>query len=172
MGVDFKSFNNRFSKDEIKKAEQRYKKFEEEHGNNFKEVPSGVYPVTVEKMEVGKSSWGDDQINIVFAITDGDYKGQKLFYNGTFNDNFAHGEEQTARLISELTDSEISVETLLAMQESKTCADDILEIYQALDEQKLSYDLDYQVSVSKKINPNTNKPWTNKFFSIDGVYDA
>ncbi|MST81540.1 DUF669 domain-containing protein [Bilifractor porci] len=170
MGVDFSAFNNRFSKDEIKKAEQRYKKFEEEHGNNYKEVPSGVYAVDVDKMEVGKSSWGAGQINITFVITDGDYKGQKLFYNGTFDDNFAHGEEQTARLIEGLTDCGISKETALLMQESSDVKENILDIYQEIHD-KLSYDLDYDVKTSKKLNPNTNKPYVNKFFSIDAVYD-
>ena len=108
MGVDFKSFNKRFSKDEINKAEQQYKEFEEKHGNNYKEVPSGVYPVSVEKLELGTSSWGEDQVNITFEIIDGDFKGQKLFYNGRFNDNFACGEEQTARLISELTGEDLT----------------------------------------------------------------
>ena len=38
--------------------------------------------------------------------------------------------------------------------------------------ESLTYDLDYDVKVSKKLNPNTNRPYVNKFFSVDEVYDA
>ena len=171
MGVDFKSFNKRFSKDEINKAEQQYKEFEEKHGNNYKEVPSGVYPVSVEKLELGTSSWGEDQVNITFEIIDGDFKGQKLFYNGRFNDNFACGEEQTARLISELTGEDLTKESALLILKSKDCADTLAEIFDMIHE-SLTYDLDYDVKISKKLNPNTNRPYVNKFFSVDEVYDA
>lgn len=172
MGVDFKSFNKRFSKDEINKAEQQYKEFEEKHGNNYKEVPNGVYPVKVEKMEFGETDYGYNKLNITFDITDGDFKGQKIFYNGKLDDkHFDCGEKPTARLISELTGGDITIESALLILKSKDCADTLDEIFDMIRD-SLTYDLNYNKKISEKLNPYTNKPWVNKFFSIDEVYDA
>ena len=61
----------------IKKAMEEQKK----NRGNFREIPSGEYPVIVDKMEIGETSWGDEQITIWFKVTDGDFKNSNIFYN-------------------------------------------------------------------------------------------
>ena len=166
MAVNFKRFKEMVNQDDVKAMEERFK-----NQGNYQELPSGVYPVELDKMEVGQSSWGADQINITFKITEGQHKGQLIFYNGTFDDHFAHGKPQTARLISEMTDGEVDKFIILKELDKGTGCDAFLtDLFQAIADQ-LCFDLDYQVKESNKLNPNTNKPYINKFFSIAEVYE-
>lgn len=166
MAVDFGKFKDMVNQDDVKAMEERFK-----NQGNYQELPSGVYPVELDKMEVGQSSWGADQINITFKITEGQHKGQLIFYNGTFDDHFAHGKPQTARLISEMTDGEVDKFIILKELDKGTGCDAFLtDLFQAIADQ-LCFDLDYQVKESNKLNPNTNKPYINKFFSIAEVYE-
>lgn len=167
--VDFSAFKTKVNKNELDSMEERFKN---QNTGNFPELPSGVYPVELDKMEVGTSQWGADQVNITFKITDGEHKGQLIFYNGTFDDHFAHGKPQTARLISEMTDGEVDKFSILKeLDAGKDAASDFLtDLYQVIAGQ-LSFDLDYDVRTSSKLNPNTNKPYVNKFFSISEVFD-
>lgn len=177
MAVDFSAFNKQFDTDKIAAEEQKYAEFQKEQsekGGNFSEVPSGVYPVELSNMEKRHVTFpsGDetDQISIDFKIIEGKYQNQHIFYNGTFNDNFAHGIDQTARLISELTDKQVTIGTIRLILESEDCEEKILDIYQMLSG-NYNYDLDYKVTKSKKLNPRTNEPYTNKFYSIKEVFD-
>lgn len=167
--VDFSAFKTKVNKNELDSMEERFKN---QNTGNFPELPSGVYPVELDKMEVGTSQWDADQVNITFKITDGEHKGQLIFYNGTFDDHFAHGKPQTARLISEMTDGEVDKFSILKeLDAGKDAASDFLtDLYQAIAGQ-LAFDLDYDVRTSNKLNPNTNKPYVNKFFSISEVFD-
>jgi len=166
MAVNFKRFKEMVNQDDVKAMEERFK-----NQGSYQEIPSGVYPVELDKMEVGQSSWGADQINITFKITEGQHKGQLIFYNGTFDDHFAHGKPQTARLISEMTDGEVDKFIILKELDKGTGCDAFLtDLFQAIADQ-LCFDLDYQVKESNKLNPNTNKPYINKFFSIAEVYE-
>lgn len=167
MAVDFGKFKNMVDQNDLKAMEDRFAS----NGGNFTEIPSGVYPVELDRMEIGKSSWGADQVNITFKITDGSHKGQLIFYNGTLDDHFAHGNPQTARLISEMTDGEVDKFSILKQLDGGTAAASFLtELFQAIADQ-LCFDLDYQVKESTKLNPNTNKPYINKFYSIKEVFE-
>ena len=170
MAVDFSSFKSKVNKSELDAMEERFKG---QNTGNFPELPSGIYPVKLDKMEVGQSSWGTDQVNITFKITDGEHKGQLIFYNGTFDDHFAHGKPQTARLISEMTDGEVDKFSILKELDAgvQEASDFLTDLYQAIAGQ-LVFDLDYKVTESKKLNPNTNKPYINKFYNIAEVFDA
>lgn len=170
MAVDFSAFKESLNEKQIEKMEQDYK---QDQGNgSFPELPSGVYPVVLDKMEVAKSQWGTDQVNITFKIVDGDHKGKLIFYNGTFDTHFAHGYSQTARLLSEMTDGDLDENSILynLTKSVDEAANYITDLYQALAEQ-FEYDLDYTVKESTKLNPNTNKPYINKFYSIVEVFD-
>lgn len=48
---------------------------------NFEPVPDGEYEVEVEKMELKQSKKGDPMLSIWFKIIEGEYEGQRLFYN-------------------------------------------------------------------------------------------
>ena len=145
---------------------------QEQNRKTFREVPEGIYPVVVDKMEVGQNNWGSDQINISFKITDGEYKNSRIFYNGTFDEHFAHGINATAKLLSGMLDKEMEAETIAVIlghgvDEAENFIADAAE-----EVESLAYDLEYEVQESSKINPNTGKPYVNKFYSILEVFDA
>ena len=153
----------------IKKA----MKEQEQNNGQYREVPSGLYPVVIDKMEVGESSWGTDQINITFKITEGEYRNSRIFYNGTFDDNFAHGIYKTAELLASLMDDEDMTTSTIAVildhgvDEAKDFIADAAETCE-----NLGYDLDYEVRLSNKTNPNTGKPYKNTYFTIEEVFDV
>ena len=41
-------------------AVRKAMKEQEKNQGSFREVPTGTYPVVVDKMEVGESNWGND----------------------------------------------------------------------------------------------------------------
>ena len=55
----------------------------EENGGwgRYEEIPDGQYEVEVEVMELVESKKGDPMLKIWFKILDGDYEGQRIFYN-------------------------------------------------------------------------------------------
>ncbi|HDR8152832.1 TPA: DUF669 domain-containing protein [Bacillus cereus] len=50
-------------------------------GGDFEPLPNGQYEVAVEKLELTESKKGDPMLTIWFKIVEGDYEGQRLFYN-------------------------------------------------------------------------------------------
>lgn len=61
---------------------------EAETNGDYPDVPDGKFEISVSNMELGKSkikddgSGGDPMLKIQFEILAGEYKGQKIFYNG------------------------------------------------------------------------------------------
>ncbi|MBR6850953.1 MAG: DUF669 domain-containing protein [Lachnospiraceae bacterium] len=160
------------------KEERAIKKaIEEQRKNNggYREVPSGEYPVVVDKMEVEETAWGDDQISIWFKITDGDFKNSKIFYNGMFNENYSNGVNATAILLKDmLDDKELSAETIAVILNRFDGGMDAIRdfIADAAEEvESLCYDLDYTAKESKKTNPRTGKPYLNKTYEIVNVFE-
>lgn len=153
----------------IKKA----MKEQEQNNGQYREVPSGLYAVVIDKLEVGESSWGTDQINITFKITEGEYRNSRLFYNGTFDDHFTHGIYETAKLLADLIDDEdMNVSTIAVIlghgvDEAREFVADAAEMCD-----NLGYDLDYDIRLSNKTNPNTGKPYKNTYFTIEEVFDV
>lgn len=163
-----------------KKEEKAIQKaMDEQKANkgNFREVPAGEYPVIVDKLEVGETSWGEDQIVIWFKITDGEFKNSNIFYNGMFNDNFSNGINATAILLADMLDDEDLTSAAIAVILSKfddrkgmaAINDFIADVAEEVD--SMAYDLDYSIKQSKKINEKTGKPYINKSYEIIEVYD-
>lgn len=157
----------------IRKAMEEQK----EKQGQFRDVPEGVYSVVVDKMELAETSWGDDQISIWFKITDGDYKGSVIFYNGMFNENFSNGINATAILLADMLDDEDMTSSMIAVIlnkfDKKGGMDQINEFVEDAAEmtENFSYDLDYSIKHSKKINERTGKPYVNKQYQIVEVFD-
>lgn len=175
--IDFSKFKAQFDTDAVKAAEDEYAKQEKQHnanGGNYKDLPSGVYAVELKNLEKKHVTFpsGDkvDQIAIEFRIIDGEHKNQHIFYNGSYDEHFAHGLNTTSRLISEMTGGQLEPGLVRAMLEAGDAEDKLTDLFQMLSGQ-FNYDLDYEVKVSKKINPHNGKPYVNKFFSIEEVYD-
>lgn len=188
MGMMDKWKNQMSKKEEaaINKAIENQKN----NRRNYKEVPEGVYTVRVVLMEVGQSSWGDDQINIRFQIQEGEYKKQIIFYNGAFDSNRPNGTMDTADIIYNLLDKEIPLSDIVFIlqgaepsdsdgnartsRERKKSLDNITEfIADAMENiEGYDYELDYQISYSQKTNPNTGKPYKNKYYTVSPIYDA
>lgn len=150
------------------------KAMEEQKANqaSYREVPSGTYPVVVDTMEVGESTWGESQINISFKITEGEFKNSRIFYNGTFDDHFSHGINATASLIADMLDDDTVTASMIAVilgHGEDEAADFIADAAESVED--FGYDLVYEVKESKKINSRTGKPYVNKYYTIDGVFD-
>lgn len=155
----------------IRKAMEEQKK----NRGNFREVPEGTYQVIVDKLEVGETSWGDDQITLWFKTTDGEYKNSMIFYNGMFNENFNNGINATAVLLADMLDDEDMTSAAIAVilgkykDDMDTVEDFIADAAEVVE--NLAYDLSYEVWESNKTNPNTGKPYVNKSYEIIEVYD-
>ena len=176
MGIMDKWKNKVNKKEEaaIAKAMEEQKK----NSRTFKEIPPGPYMVFVDKMEVGESNWGTMQINLAFEVMEGEYKGQKIFYNGTFDDNFAHGINATAILLADMLEDEDLTSAAIAVvlshaNDSQEKLDEVSELLADISEEleEICFELDYEVRESKKTNPNTGKPYVNKYYSIVGAYE-
>lgn len=57
------------------------KEVEENGGGNFEPIPDGQYEVEVEVMELTTSKAGDPMLKIWFKVLEGEYEGQRIFYN-------------------------------------------------------------------------------------------
>lgn len=156
---------------------------------NYKEVPEGTYVVKVPLMEVGTSNWGDEQVNIRFQIQEGPYKNSIIFYNGAFDNNRPNGTMDTADIIYNLLDKEVPLKDIIFILQGAEPSDNDgnarsrRDIKKGIDNvtdfladameniEGYDYELDYQISYSKKANPNTGKPYKNKSYTVTPVYD-
>lgn len=170
--------SEKYGKKVSKKEEQAIQKAmqeQKESRGRFKEVPAGEYTVVVDKLELGEASWGDPQIVLWFKITDGDYKGNRIFYNGSFDDHFEHGINSTAILLADLLDDEDLTSAQIAVilgkfEDDQTVVTDFLaDAAEAVED--LAYDLDYTITKSKKTN-SKGQPYINKTYEILGVYES
>ena len=156
------------------REEKKIQKAMEEQKNNrgtFKEVPAGEYPVIVDKLEIGETSWGDKQIVLWFKITDGDFKNSRIFYNGTFDDHFSQGINVTAILLADMLDDEelTSAKIAVILRRGADAAEDFIADL-AEEFESMAWDLDYDIKVSKKTN-SKGQPYKNMTYDIIGVYD-
>lgn len=159
-----------------KEAKAIQKAMDEQKANNarFKEVPQGEYSVVMDKLELGETSWGDPQISLWFKITEGEYKNNRIFYNGTFDDHFEHGINSTAILLADLLDDEELTSAQIAVilskfEEDETVVEDFLNDAAEIMED-LAWDLQYTVTESKKLN-SKGKPYINKTYEVLGTYE-
>lgn len=139
---------------------------------SYREVPTGTYVVVVDTMEVGQSTWGDAQINISFKITEGEFRSSRIFYNGTFDEHFAHGINATAELIADMLDDDTVTASMIAVilgHGEEEASDFISDVAESVE--NFGYDLSYEVKEANKINQRTGKPYVNKYYTIEGVYD-
>lgn len=60
--VDFRKFQKNLNKKEVEKLEKEH----QAQNNNYTPLPSGTYPVKVQKMEVGKSNWELTRLTLIF----------------------------------------------------------------------------------------------------------
>lgn len=157
-----------------RKAIQKAMDQQKANSGRYKEVPSGEYTAIVDKLEVGQSSWGAEQVNLQFKITEGEYKGSRIFYNGTFDDHFNHGINCTAILLADLLDDEdlpsidIAV-TLGKFGDDRTWVTDFLADAAEMLE-GVVFKIDY--TLEKKGSNSKGKPYTNQYFEILDAWDA
>lgn len=138
--MDFSKFDKMVDKEGLKKDIASAS----ENTGNFKEVPTGVYEVKVEKMELvetGKNSKnpGMPMVSIWFKILAGEYKNSLIFYNkvimGTSNDGFMiHSNNELLKSL----ESDMVVE----FESYSQYAQLLLDIHEAIDG-KLEYQLNY-----------------------------
>lgn len=104
-------------------------------GGDFKEVPHGTYEVEVDKMELTSSKKGDPMVSIWFKILEGEYKGNRIFYNQVITQGFQ------VHLANELLRS---MESGLEVEFStyKQYGELLMDLFEAVDEQ-LEFALEY-----------------------------
>ncbi|MDO6448109.1 DUF669 domain-containing protein [Oceanobacillus profundus] len=121
---------------DIEALQDDVKEVEENGGGDFKEVPEGQYEVAVEKMEMKESKKGDPMLTIWFSILEGDYEGQKIFYNGVMqpqNDNaFGFQVHRNNEMLRALWDCEYDDVKFTGFADY---ADTVLDVHEDIDGQ-------------------------------------
>ncbi|KAA0777641.1 DUF669 domain-containing protein [Bacillus sp. BB51/4] len=112
------------------------KEVEENGGGDFEPLPDGQYEVAVEKLELTESKKGDPMLTIWFKIVEGDYEGQRLFYNKVMqpqNDKaFGFQVHQNNEMLRALWDCDKDDVKFLSFGEY---ADLVLDIHEDIDGQ-------------------------------------
>lgn len=107
----------------------------EKGGNNYVDVPVGIYEVRLEKAELKASKKGDPMVSMWFKILEGDYKGQRIFMNQLVTKGFQ---------IHIVDDFLKSMETDLDIhfEDYKQYSELLLDVAEACDK-KLDFALEY-----------------------------
>lgn len=104
-------------------------------GGDFKEVPHGSYEVSVDKMELTESKKGDPMVSIWFKILEGEYKGNRIFYNQVITQGFqVHFANELIRAM----DSGLTIEFQTYGQYGNL----LMDVAEAIDD-KLEFELEY-----------------------------
>lgn len=111
-------------------------------GGDFEPLPDGQYEVSVEKMELTESKKGDPMLTIWFKVIEGNYEGQRIFYNKVMqpqNDKAfglqVHQNNEILRAIWDCEKDDVEFKSF------KQYADLIMDIHEDIDG-KLEYLLD------------------------------
>lgn len=109
---------------------------EKNGSGNYKEVPHGLYEVSVEKMELTESKKGDAMVSIWFKIvSDGEYKGSLIFFNQVVTQGFQ------VHIVNDLLksmDTDIDIDFITYNQYGTL----LMDIYEVIDG-KLEFALKY-----------------------------
>ncbi|MDT2268161.1 DUF669 domain-containing protein [Paenibacillus larvae] len=122
-----KTINVEALKEEVKQAEEQ---------GGFPEVPEGAYEVKIEKLELVQSKSGKPMLTCWMKILDGEYKGQKLFYNQVAHIGFTI--KKAIEFLRSL-DSGLDIE----FENYKQFSDLVLEIHEKIDG-VMEYVVDYE----------------------------
>jgi hypothetical protein len=113
------------------------------NGGNFKEVPHGVYEVTVDKMELTESKKHDPMVSIWFKVAAGEYKGSRIFYNQVVNNGTGiHFNNELLRSMELETVEEAEAKGKL-FRSYRQYADLLLDCAEEIERAKLSFQLNY-----------------------------
>ncbi len=121
---------------DLEELQEDVQEVEENGGGDYKEIPEGEYEVAVEKMEMIESKKGDPMLSIWFTILEGDYEGQKIFYNGVMqpqNDNaFGFQTHRNNQMLRALWDCDYDDVKFKGFADY---ADLVLDIHEDIDEE-------------------------------------
>lgn len=110
------------------------------NAGDYKEVPHGDYEVKVEKMELRESKSGAPMVAIQFRILEGEFKNSCLFMNQVVTQPFQiHIANEFIRSL----DSGIAIDF---DGNYKHYNDNILDVHEAIDKEKLEFLLSYTES--------------------------
>lgn len=102
----------------------------------FREVPVGKYEVKVTKMELKSSKKNDPMLSIYFEVLEGEYKGEKIFFNQVLTNGY--GIHSANEMLRSLCDGEKDIQFL----GFRDYANLILDVHEFIDG-KFEYVLDY-----------------------------
>ena len=150
----FDKYTERVSAEELAKAQQEL----EQNGNTeYDEVPVGRYEVKVKKMEAKLSKSGNPMVSIWFEIVKGNYKGQLIFYNGTYHEDWMR--HRVVDFLSNLLDDgthKAEINLILKDYDVHEVNEFIMDVHEQI-ESKFEYLLDY--GMKKGYNTYTIEEW-------------
>lgn len=147
--MDFSKFDKMVDLEGLKKD---LKEVEENGGGDYKEVPTGTYEVSVNKMELTESSKGDPMVKIWFKILAGEFKNSLIFMNQVITKPFQ------IHIVKDLLTS-MDSEVEINFESYSQFAQLLLDVHEAVDG-NLEFALEYG---EKKGFPT---------FKITDVFDA
>ena len=119
---------------DIEALQEDVEEVEKNGFGEFKEIPEGEYEVEVAAMELGQSKKGDPMLKIQFKILEGEFEGQRIFYNGVMqpqNENaFGFQVHRNKEMLRALWDCEKDDVKFTGF---KDYADLVLDIHEEID---------------------------------------
>lgn len=139
----FEEFDKKF---DTKALAEDEKKAAQNDFSNLPDVPDGSYTMKVDKMELKKSRSGKPMVSIQFRITAGQYKNRVLFMNQIIDKGFGlhKANELLKSMELDCVDDAEQANGKLFVSFSQY-GQMILDAYEEIDTNKLTYDVDYSV---------------------------
>ena len=138
----FDKYSAKINAEELAKSQQEITE-NANGGGDYKEVPFGKYEVKVKKMEAKKSKGGNNMVSVWFEILKGDFKGQMIFYNGVFYEDWMR--HRVVEFLSAILDDDThKAEINLILKDSNLdeINNFVMDIHEQVDGQ-FEYLLDY-----------------------------
>lgn len=130
----------------LKQTKESYNPKEDSISTNSS-LSTGAYPVRIQKVQAGQTSWGQDQISIVLEVVSGPSKERLEFINLSFDEKLPEFVlDKNSRILLKLAD--------LGGIEFTT--KNLKDEYSA--SEKLSEAVGTQFMMNLKISPNKNNP--------------
>lgn len=136
MGI-FDKWNEQIDGEKLAKE---VKEVEANGAGEYREVPHGEYEVKIEKMELRESKSGAPMLSIQFRIVEGEFKNSCLFSNQVVTQPF---QISIANSFMRSLDSGVNVDFDGNYEHYN---DTILDVFEAIDKEKLVYLLSYTES--------------------------
>ena len=123
---------------DVKGLQEDIKKAQENGGGEYKDVPHGEYEVKLDKIELkATKETKEPMVSAWFTILEGEYKKQKLFMNQKVTQGFQ------IHIVNQFLKS-MGTDVNIEFVDYKQYADLLLDVAEAVDENKLEFAIKYE----------------------------